>query len=348
MKSLRFLMIFAIILLSQISVVCGEEALSSSTAEVKIINSVTVAIIDFATDAPGNPNLGRQISDILTARLSIYDQFRLVERQKLEDLLREHQLNLTGMVDTNQAVKVGKMLGARIIIFGRAFVVDKDLYIVAKIVGTETSRVKGVMAKGKSESNLSDIIDQLVDKLADGLEKWTPQLLPKDEKFENKIENLKNQLAGKKLPTVIITIPEEHLNRQVIDPAAETEVIKIFKDVGFTVVENKSPPITKWARDFQKDPKTQIPPDMAEVDIIITGEGFSEFGTRLGELVACTARLEVKAIERNTTKIIASERTTRRAVDLSEAIAGKTALQAAGHELAIKLVEKIAMNIKND
>ena len=29
-------------------------------------------------------------------------------------------------------------------------------------------------------------------------------------------------------------------------------------------------------------------------------------------------------------------------VDLSEAIAGKTALQAAGHELAIKLIKKIA------
>ncbi|MCK4830275.1 hypothetical protein KA005_81910, partial [bacterium] len=56
----------------------------------------------------------------------------------------------------------------------------------------------------------------------------------------------------------------------------------------------------------------------------------------------CIARLEVQATERESHRIITSERTTRRAVDLSEAIAGKTALQAAGHELAIKLIEKIA------
>jgi hypothetical protein len=33
-------------------------------------------------------------------------------------------------------------------------------------------------------------------------------------------------------------------------------------------------------------------------------------------------------------------------VDLSEAIAGKTALQAAGHQLSIKLIEAIAKDIQ--
>jgi hypothetical protein len=78
------------------------------------------------------------------------------------------------------------------------------------------------------------------------------------------------------------------------------------------------------------------------VDIIITGEGFSEFGTRINGLVSCCARLETQATNREDHKIIVSERTTRRAVDLSESIAAKTALQAAGRELAIKTIEKIA------
>jgi hypothetical protein len=80
---------------------------------------------------------------------------------------------------------------------------------------------------------------------------------------------------------------------------------------------------------------------------MITGEGFSEFGTRIGGLVSCIARLEVQAIERESHKVIAAQRTTRRAVDLSEAIAGKTALQAAGHELAIRLAEKLALQISD-
>jgi len=302
---------------------------NQATASVKAVDSVTVAIIDFESKAPGNPDLGQQLGDVLTARLSIYDQFRLVERKKLQELLQEHQLNLSGMVETEQATKVGKMLGARIMVFGRAFTVDRDLYLVAKIVGTETSLVKGVIVKGKLESNLSDIIDQLVDKLVEGLEKWASQLLPKTEKFQNRMKVLKQQLQGKELPSVAIVIPEFHINRPVVDPAAQTEVKKIFKEVGFEVIEAKGP-------------------QPAGADIMITGEGFSEFGARIGGLVSCLARLEVQATYRISQRIVASERTTRRSVDLSEAIAGKTALQAAGHELAIKLIEKIALDIYKD
>lgn len=346
MKTSWFLSIVIAALLAATCAVSGKEAdkppaakkraKAKVTKEVKIVSSITVAIIDFESKAPGNPELGKQIGDILTARMSIYDQFRLVERQKLGDLLKEHQLNLTGMVDTSQATKAGKMLGAKIMVFGRAFTVDNDLYIVAKIVGTETSQVKGVIAKGKLESNLSDIIDQLVDKLADGLEKWAPKLLPKTEKFQNKLKMLKRQLKGRELPTVAVMIPEVHINRPVADPAAETEIKKIFRQIGFNVIEAKRKTLEKWAKDFS----------LAGVDVVVTGEGFSEFGGRIGGLVSCIARLEVQATDRHNHKIIASERTTRRAVDLSEAIAGKTALQAAGHELAIKLIEKITQQIK--
>lgn len=343
MKAAQILTILAISLLLPAGILNAEDANSSTPAEngqektsagVQTVSSVTVAIIDFESQAPGNTDLGQQLSDILTARLSIYDQFRLVERKKLDDLLKEHQLSLTGMIETDQAVKVGKMLGTRIMIFGRAFTVDRDLYIVAKIVGVETSQVKGVIARGKLESDLSGIIDQLVDKLTGGLDKWIPELLPKTVKLSNRIRVLKQKLEGKELPTVAVMIPEVHVNRPVADPAAETETKKILKEVGFKVIEAKKETLEKWAKDYS----------MAGVDIVITGEGFSEFGARIGGLVSCIARLEVQATERESHKVIASERTTRRAVDLSEAIAAKTALQAAGRELAIKIIEKILKN----
>jgi len=334
MKTSCYLLVAVLWVFLTVFVAPGE-AKEQSAAESNSVASVTVAIIDFESKAPGNPELGSQVSDILTARLSIYDQFQLVERKKLEKLLKEHEMNLTGMVETGQAVKVGRMIGARLMIFGRAFTVDKDLYFVAKIVGTETSRVKGVMAKGNMEGSLSEVIDQLVDKLVEGLEKWTPQLLPKNQKLVNRIARLKRRLKDKKLPTVAIVVPESHVNRRVVDPAAETEIKQIFQKVGFNVIAVKG---QKGAED----------PYVKDVDIMITGEGFSEFGARIGGLVSCAARLEVQATHRTSRKIITSERTTRRAVDLSEAIAAKTALQAAGHELAIKLVEKIALNIEKE
>lgn len=314
---------------------CAALEVNSIAPDANFVTNVSVAIMDFESKAPGNPDLGTQMGDILTARLSIYDQLQLVERKKLDELLKEHQLNLTGMVDTREAVKVGKLVGARIMIFGRAFPVDKDLYFVAKIVGTETSRVKGVIAKGSLESNLSDIIDQLVGKLVGGLEKWSPQLLPKTEKLANKMARLRCRLKDRELPTVAVAVPEMHVNRHVADPAAETEIKLVFQRLGFDVI------------DVKKRGKKSKDPHLKDVDIMIRGEGFSEFGTRIGGLVSCIARLEVQAIERESHKIITSERTTRRAVDLSEAIAGKTALQAAGHELAIRLAEKLALQISD-
>lgn len=346
MKTSWLLSILVIVLLLPAFIIRAEETNQSTdikneevklAGEVKIVNNITVAIIDFESKAPGNPDLGQQLSDILTARLSIYDQFQLVERKRLEDLLKEHQLNLTGMVNTNQVIKVGKITGAKIMIFGRAFTVDRDLYIVAKVVGTETSQVKGVIAKGKLESNLSEIIDQLVDKLVDGLEKWAPKLLPKTEEFQNNLKMLKQQLINKDLPTVAVMIPEVHINRPVADPAAETEIKKIFKETGFNVIEANRETLEKWAKDFS----------LTDVDLIITGEGISEFGARIGGLVGCVARLEIQATERESHRIIMSGRTTRRAVDLSEKIAAKTSLQAAGHELAVKLIETIAQEIKD-
>ncbi len=301
----------------------------------KIIESVPVAIFDFECKAPGNPDLGQQLGDILTARLSVQDQFTLVERKHLREVLTELGLNLSGLMETGPAIKVGRIVGARILVFGRAFAVDRDLYIVAKIVGTETSLVKAVIAKGKLESDLSPILDQLVEKLAEGLGQWTPQLLPKDEKLETTIEKLRRQLAGKALPAVAVIVSESHARQRLSDPAAATEIKKVLKEVGFPVIEGDKAALEKWTQNAT----------LAGSSILITGEGLSEFGAQFGGLVSCTGRLEVQALWRDSSRIIAVERTTRRAADLSEAIAAKTALQAAGHELALRLAAQIGKQL---
>jgi hypothetical protein len=77
----------------------------------------------------------------------------------------------------------------------------------------------------------------------------------------------------------------------------------------------------------------------------LVGEAFSELGMRKGNLISCKARVELKAIQKSTGKILAIDRQTSVAVDLSEQIAAKSALQKAAQVLAPRFLDTMIKNI---
>ncbi len=134
-------------------------------------------------------------------------------------------------------------------------------------------------------------------------------------------EGLGERMDGK-LPSVYVSIAEEHIGQNTLDPASETEMMMILKECGFEVLDSE--------RANEK-----------KADFIIRGEGVSEFATRAGDLISAKARLEVKVIERATDRIVVVDRQTRLAVDLGEQIAGKQALQEAAADIAERIIPKI-------
>ena len=95
----------------------------------------------------------------------------------------------------------------------------------------------------------------------------------------------------------------------------------ILKECGFKVMDDKS---------------------REEADIEITGDAFSAYGMRKGNLISCKARVEVKAQKRKDGQIVATDRQTAAAVDIAEQTAAKTALQNAATELAERFVPNLA------
>ena len=97
-------------------------------------------------------DLGPKVATLLNANLSAEPQIITVERAELEKVLGEQELGLSGTVSPDTAAKVGHLTGAKVLVTGRVFKADKELMMVAKIIGTETSRVYGELVKGTTAS----------------------------------------------------------------------------------------------------------------------------------------------------------------------------------------------------
>jgi hypothetical protein len=200
-------------------------------------------------------------------------------------------------------------------------------------------------------ADLGQMTVKLSEKLAEQIRHSGPKLIASADEEIDPLPALKKKLAGRKLPTVAVIIREQHhaapapVERRPIDPAVETEVKKIFLDVGFTMQDVPQNEITALARDWNAKDVNSWPRGLAQVDLLIAGEAFSEFAARIGNIVSCSARVEVNVVRRDDGKIVVADRTTVRAADLSEQIAGKKALQSGGRAMAIRILERFAETI---
>lgn len=278
------------------------------------------AILPFAERGSTVRGYGEKVSELLFAALAEQPDLWLVDRQDIEKVLSEHELSASGMVDPAQAVKIGSVTGAKVLITGSVLDVDKDIHLIAKIIGTETTRVLGVSVGGTAKSDIGPLVKELSVKVMETLRQKSDLLVAPVEKREDRVAALKQTMGEKKRPVVAIRITERHVGQASIDPAAQTELTLFCKDTGFAVVEENG---------------------AVKADILIEGEGFSEFGLRRGNLVSVKARVEVKAVDRKTGEVLAVDREMGVEVDLTEQIAGKKGLQNAAARIAERLLPKL-------
>src|ERR1035437_1490837 len=294
--------------------------IASVAARAELAQLLPIAVFDFDSKDENVRDLGAKVATLVNASLSGEPNLIIVERAELEKVLGEQELGLSGTVTPDSAAKVGKLTGAKVLVTARVFKTDTELFIVAKIIGTETSRVYGEMVKSGANAAISDLSESLAKKIAADVTQKGDTLVAKVETHEDRVAKIKKALGDKKLPVVSVKIAEQHFGQHVIDPAAQTEISLILQQCGFTVVDDNS---------------TNRPA------IEIIGEAFSEIGMRKGNLQSCRARIEIKAREVASGKIISVDRQTSVAVDLAEHIAAKTALQNGAGELAERLIPKL-------
>jgi len=320
--------------------------------EAKAGKRYRVAILPFESGKTkeGEQELGSQVADLLAGVLGTADNLELVQRAELEKVLREHSLNLTGVADPAQQLQMGKLVGAQFLVTGRMFPLDRDLALVGKLTSVETSKMVALVVQGPLSEKLAPLVQKLADQVKTAIQNKAEALLPAADGTPDAAESIRQALEKNRgqgprlnqLPQVVVQILETHRAAQParVDPAAATEFLSLLKDCRFSVADANAQDRTlaEWARKFLADSDIKPPLGKVQGDVLLVGEGFSEFGTRMGDLVTCVARLEVQAVDVQTGKVLAIGRRTTRATDLAEGVAAKSALERAAREIAVKLI----------
>lgn len=286
----------------------------------KSTSPVSVAILDLSSQNVPNKELGSECAALLNVFLSQSDHLILVERTELDKLLAEQGIGLSGTITSSSAAQIGQLTGAKVLVTGKVFNAGKKTYIITKIIGTETSRVFGEKETVGTLNDLEIACEKLSTKIETLIKTRSHMLLAPIKTRDSLISELAQGLDTSKLPTLRISIQENHIGRSIIDPAAETELISILTQLGFKVIGEGS---------------NQAP------DLTISGEAFSEFAMSMRDFVSCRGRVELKVTQTKTKEIIFADREMGVAVDLAENIAAKKALQTTSTRLAERLVNDL-------
>lgn len=105
-----------------------------------------VVVWDFDNQTPGGLGregeyLRRTLSESLTAQLLQVQGLPVVERQRLKDLLAEQKLAASELADDDARLRLGRIIGARRMVFGGFFVLAGQVQLHVRLVDTASARV---------------------------------------------------------------------------------------------------------------------------------------------------------------------------------------------------------------
>lgn len=103
---------------------------------------VAISILPFHTNKKlSKQRTGYALAELLTHSFRKYSQFKIVERIELNKILEELKLNMSGIADPETAVKIGKLSGAKLQVFGSLEKIGSKYHINARMVETETGEI---------------------------------------------------------------------------------------------------------------------------------------------------------------------------------------------------------------
>lgn len=123
-------------------------------AKIKDHGSKKVTVLDFTDLQGGSSELGKYIAEQLTVDFVMTKRdFSVLDRANLKSILAEHKLTATGLVDPENAKKLGQFAGVDALIIGTIIPVNTNINLTAKIITTDTAEIIGAAKAGFAADN---------------------------------------------------------------------------------------------------------------------------------------------------------------------------------------------------
>ncbi len=132
----------------------------------------TIALMNFTNAALANradyDPLEWSVPELISGRLARNSQIQVVDRRRLQALLDEQNLGASGRVDDATAAHIGKLLGARYMVFGTVLIDRRNrLRIDARVLEVETSKL--IQSETFRDVDWNEDVSFAIDSLAERL-----------------------------------------------------------------------------------------------------------------------------------------------------------------------------------
>lgn len=131
----------------------------------------TLSVLYFEDRAPAEDNawLSKGLADMLATDLAATGGVLLVERERLELLLKEQELALSGLLDVANAPSVGAFLNAEALCYGSFMLHGDEIRVDARVASVETGLVLAAASASGPLDELNAVERRLMLALAAGL-----------------------------------------------------------------------------------------------------------------------------------------------------------------------------------
>ncbi len=118
-----------------------------------------IAVLPFEVPdtRPDMKQFGIGITDTITIALSNVQEFIMIDRSQFQAIMKEQAIQYSGFIDADTAVKLGKLMGAEILVIGTIQTEAENYRITARLTDVTTGKIlKAVQVTGTSIFELQD------------------------------------------------------------------------------------------------------------------------------------------------------------------------------------------------